>query len=174
MQRSVRWPPRLACMQRAMRRRGCLAAAAAPAAGSAMRDACMAAGAAAPGGWPTCVQRSPPCVAGLGAPSAAAPVPRGGEASSRDPLATRRSAKGAPRASDELLCALHLVELMRSTYRALTSHMPLCRSGEGKTYRGASWVAPSRPKVSWSRRACVAARPVSQEGPRAAPSQDDS
>ena len=61
---------------------------------------------------PTCVQRSPPCVAGPGAPSAAAPVPRGGEASSRDPLATRRSAKGAPRASDELLCALHLVELI--------------------------------------------------------------
>ena len=37
---------------------------------------------------------------------------------------------------------------------------------EGGTYRGASWVAPSRPKVSWSRRACVAARPVSQEGPQ--------
>ena len=53
----------------------------------AMRDACMA-GQHAPPLGPTCVQRSPPCVAGPGAPSAAAPVPRGGEASSRDPLAT--------------------------------------------------------------------------------------
>ena len=35
-----------------------------------------------------------------------------------------------------------------------------------KTTTGDSWVAPSRPKVSWSRRACVAARPGSQEGPQ--------
>ena len=78
---------------------------------SAMRDACMASQAPARRLAKLAVQRSPPCVAGLGAPSAAAPVPRGGEASSRDPLATRRSAKGAPRASDELPCALDLVEL---------------------------------------------------------------
>ena len=39
-------------------------------------------------------------------------------------------------------------------------------SSENLFHRGASWVAPSRAKVSWSRRACVAARPGSQEGPQ--------